>query len=343
MLDRDEPLARALARLRGELNAQFESRASAAPLAPAARPIDRAELLAQLAALGRELLAGAGRGDGRDDELVRALFRQLLVLQQKLGGAPLHREAVFDAWRTAARAFPALLAESPLAVLGALANAVLTLARGNPALVAPWLARVAELAPRCRSVETLRDLGTVAAWRLGLVSVRPAALAALRAVSAELAAPLFGLDGRAAWPHVVARLARDRWYDPLEEDGPERLALVATVSGFAGLGGAFLEPPRLARLGANLVAFDRERAVLLVADRFGHACVSMARGPELAGGDPRAYARGDGTVTLGSLRLKDPRLVEPVSAAATDDVLAISVAHSLRVHLIARVGGAGAA
>jgi hypothetical protein len=339
MLTRDEPLARVLTRLRAELNEVFEARA-AAPSLKGARPVDRAELLAQLAEVGRALLAKAGRGDGRDDELVRALFRQLLVVQRDLGGVVTHRDAVFAAWVSVAHAAPALLAESPLAVLGSVANAVMTLARGYPGLVAPWTARLAELAPKCRSVESLRDLGTLIAWRLGFVAVRGAAVRALPALPAELAAPVFGAGGEAkAWSAVAARLAKDRWYDPRDAAEAPRLALVASLGGFAGLGGVFVEPPMIARLGDNLIAFDRERAVLLIADRFGQACVSMTRSDALGvGGDARAYVKKDGTVTFGSLRFRDPRLTEALSAAATDDVLAVSVAHSLKVHLIARLG-----
>jgi hypothetical protein len=333
----DSPLGRSLARLRAELNGQF------AVAARGRRELDPERFLADFSSLVRELSEGCDAA--ALDQLVRGVFRQLLTLHLKLGPADaLARDAVLGAWRFAASAVPALLASAPQELLGALGNAILRLSRVKPEAVRPFVSTLVELGSRCPSLETYLDLGTVAAWRLGHTLLRDAAVARLAALPDAIGPLLFGLDASqaAAWSEVAARLAADPWLDPAAPAGPPRLAVVGAVGGFVGFGGPFLKPPTIVKHGDMLVAFDEERAVRIVADRFGLATAAFAATRDFApdaAGKSAARLDGRGNVAFQGLSLADPRLLEPVSWAAVGSTLVVSVKHSLRVLVIARLGG----
>jgi hypothetical protein len=85
------------------------------------------------------------------------------------------------------------------------------------------------------TVENARSLATVAGWRAGVIGLRSAALDALAELG-EAAYPALGLPETFA-----AAFVRNQAADPFAWPAAE--GEVATVGGFAGLGGPWLAPP----------------------------------------------------------------------------------------------------
>jgi hypothetical protein len=133
---------------------------------------------------------------------------------------------------------------------------------------------LAALAPRIATVDELRVVGQVAAWRAGAAHFRAGAIAAADALPAVLALAAFGADAGASWPDLRARIAGDPWW---RADGAD-VAVGHEVGGFAGFGGAFAELPEV-RAGADgFVVRAGERCHLLLADAYG--AVLLAATPD---------------------------------------------------------------
>jgi len=92
--------------------------------------------------------------------------------------------------------------------------------------------------------DTVRAALAVAAWRSGVLALRDDALERLRGLARrregrDVAGAALGLDADAV-PDLVARQAGDRFWWP---DRERWNGYVCAVGGFAGLGGAWIEPP----------------------------------------------------------------------------------------------------
>src|SRR5690606_21037763 len=79
---------------------------------------------------------------------------------------------VDEAWRSLAPSVAPLLVREPLETLGAIANAAVHLGSVADIRVAEWISLMATLAGQCDSVQALRDLGAVCAWRAGMTHMR---------------------------------------------------------------------------------------------------------------------------------------------------------------------------
>jgi len=185
---------------------------------------------------------------------------------------------------------------------------------GEPSAVW-WLDTLAAAAPWCVTREALLDVGLVLGWRAGLAEARDAALARASTMAPDLVSQIFGS------PAIDARTER-RFCAPGSTRALGDLEIVARLGGFAGFGGAFLAPPRVAATGDRLLASDGNVVVELHADVFGARVrpvhdvaveVSAAEAyvapamldalPELRGATSLATAASMTAVTLGDSHL----------------------------------------
>lgn len=227
------------------------------------------------------------------------------------------------------------VAAEPERVLGALANAVYNLELAGARCEA-WQHWLAELGPRCETVEQLLALGSVCAWRAGLAHYRSGALEQVSRLPAAIrCAALGGSDGTDL-DALRAALARDPWYAPDVSPG---LRVAAQVGSFRGFGGLFTRPPEVRALGEQLLVTSGEEAWLLYADPFG-ATLHRATSQELAA-SVRHTARPpqlvlDQNMLVGhGVRLALPLAGQVTSLVATRSTLALTSAFSHAVVLVA--------
>ncbi|MET0235225.1 MAG: hypothetical protein ABW224_11345 [Kibdelosporangium sp.] len=147
------------------------------------------------------------------------------------------------------------VAAEPKRVAVAMANALHHLGPSAGA----WAHTMTVFAPRADSVESLLDIGAVAAWRHGLAVLRNSALTAARRVRPETLTDLLGTSD-------VDSLAADPWLTPGRAPG---LQVVRRVGKFRGFGGAFAQPPRVFVSAGHWYASDGQGTWRVHADRFG--------------------------------------------------------------------------
>lgn len=185
------------------------------------------------------------------------------------------------------------------------------------------LAAAAAAAPDA-SADQVRGLVVSAAWRSGLARYRDAALAAAAGLPASLAATVLDLPADAVGD-ALARQAADRWAWPgVTWSG---VGVLRRVGGFRGLGGPWLELPRVCGSCSDgwLVVADGTVWVV-VADVHGSATVRTTQDP----GSVAATQRWRG-------RLPVPWQDEVTGVATGGDgsrLLAVSRRHSYLVDLV---------
>ena len=228
-------------------------------------------------------------------------------------------------WRELAPQFAALLATSPVDVLGMLSNAAIHIAGVAGARPAQWQRELAAVAAQVGSVAQLRALGQVLAWRAGVAHFRLGALAAADTLPPALALAAFGEPG-AHWPQVHAQLLGNPWRG--NADGRE-------FGSFTGLGGDFGTPPQVRATADGFVVRSAERHYLLVADAYGAVLHSAtAQEFEQAHSGMPASVRLDGaSVHVGTRRIELDLPVGDIAVAANAHTLAItsSWTHAIRL------------
>jgi hypothetical protein len=157
------------------------------------------------------------------DAVVSAAYDAgLTLVGQKLAGAAGRYPAITDGFK---RVFPASakhLAAAPERVIAALSNALHSLAsvgadgqagsslddaqtRRSGARPEEWIAAMTRLAPHCADVESLLQVGQVAAWRAGLAHFRDGALALAAKLPPQLAAIAIGATNPVAAADSLAQ------------------------------------------------------------------------------------------------------------------------------------------
>ncbi|MBK0028197.1 hypothetical protein IAE57_18715 [Stenotrophomonas sp. S48] len=169
------------------------------------------------------------------------------------------------AWCTLAPALAPLLRREPQAVLGTVANAVLRMAEQPGVRVDAWIASVAAHGAHCSSVQQLRDLGALAAWRAGMAQLREPVLQQLDSLPLAVTAAIIGAPA-ASVDDLLARLGADRWYHPAPS-----AAVGHSTGAFTGFGGSFSTPPLVRATPQGFVIRSGEQHFLLLADAFGAA------------------------------------------------------------------------
>jgi len=187
------------------------------------------------------------------------------LVAQGLAGPAARIPWVNRAWQRLARPAAAVIARSPVEALGAITNAVVRMGSVPGVRVDEWIDEMATLAPRCATLDSLRSLGAICAWRAGMAHLRQGALAQAAQLDPELAAAAVGSPST-PWGQLHERLRGERWWNPATG---ELNARGHTVGAFSGFGGPFAFPPEV-RAGADgFVVESAERHFLVMVDAFG--------------------------------------------------------------------------
>lgn len=336
-------LAEILEARRSRFNAQF---AEAKHGRPALDPRQFATHLTQVVAPLVETVAR--HAPDRADEVAQALYDLSLDLvgRDLLGPAARH-PAIVEGWAWLLPQLPDRLAEAPRVFVGAITNALFTLAVTPGARPKQWLREVAALSTLCGSATELLEAAKVLAWRAGMAHYRASALDLCRRLSPPLATAALGLPetalDREEIDTLIHQLLADPWLDPVQalagKPEAQHLHLVGRVGAFRGFGGTFMRPPRVTSPGGQFVASDGEQHWLIHADRFGatlHRLPALpAEKPVLAAPLFKVGLRGK--VSRGTHQAVFPDLAVTHSSAANASTLAVTTPLSHAVYLIALV------
>jgi hypothetical protein len=203
--------------------------------------------------------------------LVSSAYDAALALcGQKLVGRNGRFPIIEEGWKHVLTAAAPLVAREPARVIGAVSNALHTLAVTPAARPVEWITALARLAPRCPDAESFLRVGQVLAWRSGLAHLRASALAVAELLPPELAAAaVCGRDGD-NWQAIRTRLSHDIWFDPAATNERVRGPRVVRETGtFRGLGGLFLLPPQIAAAEGGWLVRSAEQHWYLTVDAFG--------------------------------------------------------------------------
>jgi hypothetical protein len=328
-------LAQALERGRGRYNALFAEARRARPA------LDGSAFLDFLRRRVDPVVAAMGEIEPAElDATTGVLYEGALALFAKSWVGPNARHAEFEAlWCELLTGSVRFVAREPAKTVGSLSNALCNLFGTPRARPSAWCRAMAATAPHCETAPQLLAAGQIAAWLSGMTHYREQALAiaatvpepVLRTLLGCLAGP--GADGAVA----LEAIKRDPWSDGSPQ-AAQGLRIVAEPGGFRGFGAEFLRPPRVASDDENLFVSDGSSCWLLLADAFGsvlHRAGSKL--PAKPGKGSFALER-DGTVRSPSGERKSfPRLAGASSFASTSVTLAVTLAHSHRVFLVAGI------
>jgi hypothetical protein len=330
------PLAAALERDRERFNALVAERVASG------QRYDAAALAGHLRDAVSPVVDAVYRVDsGSVGPVVDVLFRLTLdLIGRDLVGAGTRYPAIAEGWRRILPVAVPLLVRGPQQLAGSLTNAIYNVSLSSGGAASGWIDTMSALARQCGEVTELLDAGKIAAWRAGLAHYRPGALDACRSLSPDLGALALGVSGAvASYDAMIDRLETDPWLDPVVAAGermPEpSLRVVATVGAFRGFGGPFRVPPQVYLRDGQLVAKDDEAAWILTADRFGATWHRSGTDDLLARTFPDATVDRDGGAKLGRLRAAFPGLRQPWTQAFDGTTLAVTLALSHRVRLLA--------
>ncbi|MBN1947030.1 MAG: hypothetical protein JW797_15250 [Bradymonadales bacterium] len=284
------------------------------------------------------------------DRVTEALYDLSIELFAKrvLGQRPMAL-LVGRVFRELLPAVPELLARRPRTLTATLCNAAYNLSSQPTVDGGAWIEAMIGLAPACEDPSLFLEAGKVLAWKAGLAHYRESALAAWNSLPDRLKRATLGLseDGSGMPLDQVAQRLSDPWWRPegTQGAGRKKLAIVGQVGGFRGFGGPFTSPPEVVLVGDRIFAFDNALCWSLHADCFGATLQRF--GADLPEGTMRErgeLAAAHGAVGLdesGLLAWDDQTAHLPLLAHATGwacdgDTLAVTVAWSHKVFLVAR-------
>ena len=276
----------------------------------------------------------------RVQEVVSAAYDIALELcgQGLAGGAGAGPAAFLgQVWRKLAPALAHVVAPQPEQVLGMLSNAALHLAALDGVRCSQWLDEMAALAPRIETLDELRVLGQLLAWRAGAAHFRSGALAAASGLPAQLALAAFPESHASDWDALHARLLADPWHRPGQAGGRE-------IGAFTGFGGVFTAPPQVRAHDAGFVVASGERHFLLLADAYGAMLLAATREEFEAAGQGTAQlpveTRG-GQLFFGRQALATDLPAAGLQVCATASTLAVSSPYSHAIRLLPREAAHG--
>jgi len=253
---------------------------------------------------------------------------------------------VDEVWRRALPALADRLAVAPRRLAAALSNAAYHLSLEPRVRGTLWLDSLLALAAQCPGVDSLLELGQVLAWRCGLAHLRTSALGVWQSLPAELQFAAVGVprwQGRMT-PEELADRLRYPWPNLENPAAEPHLAIMARVGGFRGFGGKFVTRPAVRTADGCLYAHDGECCWTIHADCFGATLQRFGPDPppERSAPTDAATLSRRGEMVWNGRRGNFPLLREWTSRAVAGPTLAVAVARSYWIHIVAVVGGDGA-
>jgi len=268
--------------------------------------------------------------------VVAAAFRMGLdmVGQRLVDGTPRTSNLVL-AWAALMPRYAHLVARAPEQTLAMLSNAVLHLDALPGVNGERWRRDIAALAPQVDSLDHARALGQVLAWRAGAAHYRQGAIAAADDLPEALALAVFHAADHGSWQQVRDNLSRDPWWRSAADPDAVLMHMAGT---FAGFGGPFIAPPRVAAAGACFLVRSGERDFALHADAHG-AVLLPARAGEVDAAPANTalpHTVESDELLVGHQRIAMALPAEGLALCATASTIALSSPYSHAIQLVAR-------
>jgi len=267
--------------------------------------------------------------------VVDAAYDIALELTGKgLTGPDARGAALAEAWSRLLPFFAGLIAAQPAQVLAMLSNAVLYLDALPGARRRQWMDEMAALAPQVASVEQLRIIGQIVAWRAGAAHFRAGAISAAGTLPEALALQAFGAAA-GSWPALRMLIERDPWWSA----GDAHAAREREIGSFSGFGGPFPAPPEVRAGAGGFLVRSGERHALLIADAYG-AVLQTASALEFEQAAPGA-GQVNPALSSGALIVDARRVALDLPAAGlivctTADTIAIASPYTHAIRVLAR-------
>ncbi len=240
-----------------------------------------------------------------------------------------------------------VLARQPQQVAGCLCNASFQIASQRGTRPEQFVARMQQVAPQCVSLTELLEAGKIAAWQVGMVQFRAAALEAAGALRPSLAGLALGIVEATSADELATLLGRLRenvWMTVEAAcGGGSRAAIIctATAGAFTGFGGDFIRPPLVRFDGQRLLASDGRWQWELLADAYGVWLRRIGSAPvkhPKTANEPGIAIDARGIIRWGMLTLAQPHLAHASSFACSGQTLAITIPTSHHVFLYSSTG-----
>lgn len=283
----------------------------------------------------------------KTNAVVDALYDiSLDLVARDFAGPQSRHPAINEGWNSLLPAIAPLVALSPRPVTAAVTNMIFNLSSTPGARASGWVELMRSMASYCTDAAIFLEAGKVVAWRCGMVPYRASALQVCRNMEDGWVRAALGIPEASDGPtmeQMLTRLEKDPWLHPgqlVKPENPVReLHIVTTVGAFRGFGGQMITPPVVGFADGMFVVSDSENSWSLHADAFG--AVLMRHGPALKGKkskDGGAYSVADGgRVSLGNTVKVFPELEDFTSYASDGATLAVTLAASHSVYLIAPI------
>lgn len=263
---------------------------------------------------------------------VAAFDIALELAGRNLIGAPPPGDALDAAWHTLMPCLDRLVAAQPQYVLSMVSNAAIYLADLPGTRCDQWLHDMRGLAPCVDSVDQLRIVGQIVAWRAGAAHFRAGAIAAADGLPDALALRAFSAAASSSWAALRARVEHDPWWQGDDGQG----ASERDIGSFTGFGGPFPAPPTIRAADGAFAVRAGDRFFVLVADAYGAVLRPSARDafdrlPPDAGRCGHAMRAGCLTVGGQGIPIDLPDAGLAVCATATTIAIASPFTHAVRV------------
>jgi len=261
----------------------------------------------------------------------------LELVAQELAGSAARNSLIERLWVSVAPRYARLISQDPINVLGLLSNAVLHVSNTPEARVEDWLFGMSTMAEHVDSINNLRSVGQVMAWRAGLAHFREGALHCADAMPEAMALRAVGADGAQTWQEVRDKFRSDPWWSP-DAKRQEISRAGIDVGQFTGFGGTFAQPPEVRAAANGFLVKSLSRYSFLVADAYG-SLLLPATSEEFASVGKSGYSNAKvagSTLVINDRRIELDFPADGLTITENQHTIAVTSSYSHSIRLFPR-------
>ena len=201
---------------------------------------------------------------GHLPRLCRLLFSRGLSNQSKQSSFAYSQET--KAAFLMCKEMPDCFVESPVRILNAIESALRSIREYQRERVGEWISSMSECIAHCEKVDDFLNCGRVCAWLSGLAHLKTRVKKSFESLP---------LDVQSAIKKNTAHPDFEKLFDK-NWNHQTSLTFVTTMGDFVGFGGAFEQPPVIAKIEDQVFATDGKSTLALFADQFGQVLVEQS-------------------------------------------------------------------
>ncbi|MGE3298441.1 MAG: hypothetical protein AB7I68_13965 [Porticoccaceae bacterium] len=264
----------------------------------------------------------------------------LELVAQGLAGPGARSSLVDRVWMQLVPRLGRLLAADSGEVLGLLSNAAVNVSSEPAARPDEWLEVLTAVADCVDSIESLRSVGVIAAWRAGMVQFRESALLAADRLPEQVALRAVAAAEHSSWAQVRQSYSLDPWWSP-QPSVREAVRTGREVGRFTGFGGSFSQPPSLHACEQGFLVRSGDRFSFLLSDAYGSVLLP-ATSQEYANADQGTRSLGaticGSDVVIGNRRIASELPEDGLVLNGNDHTLALTSPYTYAIRLLPCLG-----